>query len=318
MGPGSKAPKAAPEAVSVSYEWALEEDGDADFAQALEGAGAFWSQALKTGARLALVRSVGEPVEGLAHREWAYVEGGELPKAFSAGATIPARYRAELAAWGVGKGHLASLETPEPTPEPSAVERAAAAFPAVFGLKGYAGRYVINLRESYEDGDVVVLYVFTEAGDDFLKGTPDDLRGHVVELEPEPTAPKGGAEEPDPGVWPAEPCAEWVAGWNLWVSYEEEPAAGEARWGWRAAAFENEMGGLRPTRWEVEPSEPEPTPEPPAPKGGAKAEDGIEEGAQRAKGVWADIDRAALQEQARALALDEAAGHGEALKGGAQ
>lgn len=49
--------------------------------------------------RLVLVRSVGDNDEGLQDREWAYLEGGALPKEFTGGTQVPLRFHDLLSGW---------------------------------------------------------------------------------------------------------------------------------------------------------------------------------------------------------------------------
>jgi|SaaInlV_165m_DNA_1040744.scaffolds.fasta_scaffold182244_1 hypothetical protein len=56
-------------------------------------------------------------------------------------------------------------------------------FPDTFGLRAFDGVYHINPSASYEVGGEIRLYVFTEDGLAFSKGSPDELRREVVRLE---------------------------------------------------------------------------------------------------------------------------------------
>lgn len=60
---------------------------------------------------------------------------------------------------------------------------AAAEFSGSFGLRSFPGKtgFYVSIADSYVDGsDKVQLYVFTESGKAFAKGTPDELRPLVV------------------------------------------------------------------------------------------------------------------------------------------
>jgi hypothetical protein len=47
--------------------------------------------------RIGLVRDVGEPLDGLHNRQWAYLdEDGDLPTYFDGGAVVPMRFLHEL------------------------------------------------------------------------------------------------------------------------------------------------------------------------------------------------------------------------------
>lgn len=65
-----------------------------------------------------------------------------------------------------------------------AVSKAAAKFPESFGLRGFPGqRFKINKAASYEspiNSGNVLLYVFTEDGKAFSKGTPSELRREIT------------------------------------------------------------------------------------------------------------------------------------------
>jgi len=56
-------------------------------------------------------------------------------------------------------------------------------FPATFGLRAFDGVFHINPSASYEVGGEIRLYVFTEDGLAFCKGSPDELRKELVKLE---------------------------------------------------------------------------------------------------------------------------------------
>ncbi len=66
------------------------------------------------GARLVLVRNVGNEFDGITDRAWAYVNGGELPGCFeycdgagNVGPGVPRRFHTELLRWRERNGHLA-------------------------------------------------------------------------------------------------------------------------------------------------------------------------------------------------------------------
>lgn len=65
------------------------------------------------------------------------------------------------------------------------VKEEAANFPESFGLRAFRGqRFTINESASYESpfgSGNVVLYVFTEDGLAFCKGSPNELQREVVE-----------------------------------------------------------------------------------------------------------------------------------------
>jgi hypothetical protein len=66
----------------------------------------------------------------------------------------------------------------------NAVDKAMTEFPETFGLRAFPGqRFTLNRSASYErplgSGDVM-LYVFTEDGLAFSKGSPAELRGEVT------------------------------------------------------------------------------------------------------------------------------------------
>jgi len=64
------------------------------------------------------------------------------------------------------------------------VKTEAAKFPESFGLRGFPGqRFSINESASYESpfgSGNVMLYVFTEDGQAFSKGSPSELRREVT------------------------------------------------------------------------------------------------------------------------------------------
>jgi len=61
------------------------------------------------------------------------------------------------------------------------VTEARSQFPDTFGLRGFPGeRFHINESASYVSGGEVLLYVFTEGGEAFSKGTPAELRRELV------------------------------------------------------------------------------------------------------------------------------------------
>jgi len=64
------------------------------------------------------------------------------------------------------------------------IEKIAAQFPPVFGLRAFPGeRFTINVDQSFfhgRDEREVALYVFTEKGAAFCKGSPDELQDQIV------------------------------------------------------------------------------------------------------------------------------------------
>ena len=87
----------------ITYEWVMEEieniEGDIidpHFCETLMDALSIepGSQAIRV--EYALVRNEGSIDDGLTYREYAYIEGGELPASFDSGYKIPARYHEEL------------------------------------------------------------------------------------------------------------------------------------------------------------------------------------------------------------------------------
>lgn len=91
--------------MATSYEWVVESLDDYDditdtcaWSSCMD-ARAHMGRATERGERtaLCLVRNVGNDVEGLTGRQWAYVDNGALPATFDGGAVIPARYRVEFA-----------------------------------------------------------------------------------------------------------------------------------------------------------------------------------------------------------------------------
>jgi len=64
-----------------------------------------------------------------------------------------------------------------------ALEEALKAFPGVFRLKAFPGqRFRVNASASYGGAPFgpVMLYVYTEEGVSFCKGSPEELRREVV------------------------------------------------------------------------------------------------------------------------------------------
>lgn len=54
-------------------------------------------------------------------------------------------------------------------------------FPEVFGLRGFPGqRFKINRSASFVSRGHVALYVFTEEGKAFCKGSPGELRRELL------------------------------------------------------------------------------------------------------------------------------------------
>lgn len=95
--------------MTITYEWTVEEtDEHGDIIDT-----AAWDTARDAYAHLArrdgelslcLVRHVHDDAGNLVDRQWAYLDGGELPEKFDGGARVPKRYREELAAaWGAAQ-----------------------------------------------------------------------------------------------------------------------------------------------------------------------------------------------------------------------
>jgi hypothetical protein len=56
-----------------------------------------------------------------------------------------------------------------------------ASFPRKFGLRAFPNReFTINPSQCYETQGEYMLYVFTEDGQAFCKGSPDELRREIV------------------------------------------------------------------------------------------------------------------------------------------
>ena len=96
--------------MTTSYEWTVElledatdPDGDILDTSAFDTlADALHFMTGEDNCRLVLVRNVGNDIEGLTARLWAYVEDGELPDYFEDGGAetavrVPAKFHAELA-----------------------------------------------------------------------------------------------------------------------------------------------------------------------------------------------------------------------------
>ena len=61
------------------------------------------------------------------------------------------------------------------------IDEAVRLFPPTFGLKAFRGdRFTINKSASYVSCGQVTLYVFTEDGKAFCKGTPSEIAREVV------------------------------------------------------------------------------------------------------------------------------------------
>jgi len=61
------------------------------------------------------------------------------------------------------------------------IKQAMAQFPEVFGLRAFPGkRFSLNERASYTSRGEVMLYVYTEDGLAFSKGTVEELRREVT------------------------------------------------------------------------------------------------------------------------------------------
>lgn len=80
------------------YEWVIEdlsEHGDIENTQAFDK---FYEAFKRRGDRFALglTLNVGNQLEGVTFRDWAYIEKGELPDCFEGGDKIPERFRKEM------------------------------------------------------------------------------------------------------------------------------------------------------------------------------------------------------------------------------
>jgi hypothetical protein len=95
--------------MSVGYEWVTEEVEDTDlenevdvismihydtFRKAAERAEDLRAQGKQ--AMVGLVRDVGNEIDGLTDRQWAYIEDGQLPEKFDGGARVPKRFMVEV------------------------------------------------------------------------------------------------------------------------------------------------------------------------------------------------------------------------------
>jgi hypothetical protein len=61
------------------------------------------------------------------------------------------------------------------------VKEEAAKFPKTFGLRAFPGdRFTINESASYMSAGRVMLYIFTEDGKAFSKGTPEEIEREVT------------------------------------------------------------------------------------------------------------------------------------------
>jgi hypothetical protein len=94
----------------IAYEWDVEEVDahedivDHNFCDSLKPLLEHYGSAITAGNgtfRLVLVRDVGNDVDGLIDRHWAYVRNGKLPQFFSDGIAdtghrVPARFHREL------------------------------------------------------------------------------------------------------------------------------------------------------------------------------------------------------------------------------
>lgn len=99
--------------MAVIYEWIVETlesatDDDPDILEVhhtdtLAEARA-WAATIEEPTRIGLVRDVGNDIEGLTDRAWAYLENGKLPETFTYGADedsgihVPKRFHRETAA----------------------------------------------------------------------------------------------------------------------------------------------------------------------------------------------------------------------------
>lgn len=83
--------------METRYEWCYEttdEHGDilsGDFEDKLKD----FQDNRKT-SQLCLVRNVGDEIDGVQYRSWAYVENGKLPEYFEDGYKVPMRFHQEL------------------------------------------------------------------------------------------------------------------------------------------------------------------------------------------------------------------------------
>ena len=88
----------------VHYEWCWEysdEHGDIEdlnHGDTLKDLGAAWEDNLYK-AELTLIRNVGNDIEGLLDRTYAYPQNGKLPEFFEDGEKVPKRFQKELTAW---------------------------------------------------------------------------------------------------------------------------------------------------------------------------------------------------------------------------
>ena len=88
------------ETLRTSYEWTAEEWDreehiDSDFANKLKDL-----YPIDRRVRIGLVKSIGNEIDGLVDREWAYADNGKLPENFSLadfseGAKVPKRFLKE-------------------------------------------------------------------------------------------------------------------------------------------------------------------------------------------------------------------------------
>lgn len=92
--------------MTVQYEWDVEEVEDDEILDHHHDENVrtllrVWFSEIATGtARLVLVKNVGNDVDGLIHRAWAYVENDKLPDEFDDGSKVPQRFKRELEAAG--------------------------------------------------------------------------------------------------------------------------------------------------------------------------------------------------------------------------
>lgn len=59
------------------------------------------------------------------------------------------------------------------------IQEAIAEFPDTFRLRGHAGEFTLSERSSYVGSDGVVWLYTQKDGQDFCKGTPDELRREI-------------------------------------------------------------------------------------------------------------------------------------------
>jgi hypothetical protein len=60
------------------------------------------------------------------------------------------------------------------------IKEAIAQFPETFGLRGHNGDFTLSARSSYVGSDGIVWLYTRKDGQDFCKGTVDELRREVI------------------------------------------------------------------------------------------------------------------------------------------